>query len=161
MSLFSFFKNRKIRKNVNDLSNMFPKFLLMLAKGVNGTNRVHDSVANHPDVLGFMYGFALSIMKPTREKLGFDDETMYFIIYQAIADTLNRSDDMKFLGYRIIRYEDAGHPGFVEHQEMGQEYVVAMVGLMVEDERSESVIKGIQALMGGKVYEILEENGQI
>ena len=100
-------------------------------------------------------------MKSTKDKLGFDDETMYFIIYQAIADTLNRSDDMKFLGYAIVRYEDAGHSGFVEHQEMGQEYVVAMIGLVVEDERSERVIKGIQALMGGKVYKILEENGQI
>ena len=146
---------------MNDLSNMFPNFLLVLAKGVNGTNRVHDSVANHPDVLGFMYGFALSIMKLTKDKLGFDDETLYFIIYQAIADTLNRSDDMKFIGYTIIRYEDAGHSGFIEHKNMGHEYVIAMTALMVEEERSESVIKGIQALIGGKVYKILEENGQI
>lgn len=152
-------KEKKAIQCTEDLTNMFPNFL-DIAKGWNGTDKVPDCIAYHPDILGFLYGFSFGVVSTASRKLRFDEETQYKIIYQAICNVLNRPDDFQEIGYRIIRLEEAWDEDFMEYMRNGRDYALYLVGsdALGTNKRNDAEIEILLKVLSGRVYSIMEEN---
>lgn len=157
MSIFKYFNRRKEEKCTAELTKMMPGFVLDSAKDISGSERVHDRVAFHSAVLGFLYGYSASFVFVANKKLGFDEVAAYRIIYRGIADAINRSEDVETVGYYIIRFQDANNLQFREHEELGQEFCASMISHALQgDAQSESSLNLISSIMKGKLFEIQE-----
>lgn len=152
-------KEKKAIQCTEDLINMFPNFL-GVAKGWNGTDEVPDCIAHHPDILGFLYGFSFAVVSTASRKLRFDEEMQYRIIYQAICNVLNRPDDFREIGHRIINLEDAWDEDFVEYMRNGRDFALNFIGGIAvgTDKRSEAEMDILLKVLPGRVYSIMEEN---
>lgn len=156
--MFGFFgkrSERQILTCIDDLTRLFPDFL-DIAKGFSGTEKVPDVVSFHPAILGFLHGFGFTMVSVASTKLGFTEETQYRIVYQAIGNTLNRSDEAQQIGYRIIQLQDMDDQEFVEYEELGCQF---LLGLSSGEEVRYMGMQPLLPHLGGKVFSILEKNG--
>jgi len=110
--------------------------------------------------LGFLYGFSFAVVSTASRKLRFDEETQYRIIYQAICNVLNRPDDFREIGYRVIKFEDAWDEDFVEYMRNGRDFAFYSVGSIAvgTDKRSDAEMDILLKVLPGRVYSIMEEN---
>ena len=155
--LFSRSKEKEAIKCIEELEQLFPDFL-NLAKGISGAEKVPEAVAHHPVVLGFLHGFAFTMVVTASQKLRFDQELQYRIIYQAISNALNRSHEFQEIGYRIMRLQDSQNEEFQEHEALGREYLLGISqGEMV---RYMGVME-VPQYLNGRVFTMLEEDGSL
>ena len=159
MGVREYLHKRKIKKVAGRVSSMFPKFLLILAKGLSGKERVADVVAHNAAVLGFMYGYARLMVLVSEQKHGFDRQALNEVVYLGIASAFNRPEDVQQLRDIIVGYQDAGDIEFKQHEDLGSRYLSSTLGMVVSDHvEHERNIVHIRPLMSEKVYVILREH---
>ncbi len=90
----------ELSQYADDLTQAFLD-VLELARGLNQTEAVAETITFHPIVLGFFNGFGRTMVRVASLRLKLDTEAQALVIYRAIANIMNRFGEMERIEHAI------------------------------------------------------------